>query len=242
MVVTKEYVIPLPMSVDEYNIGQLWIDAEARKKETNIEMITDEPCVFEDIEGRHTYKLTKNDSRVPSFVRYLAPSGSLDVYEEVWNSYPKCKATITNGLLKDRFHISMKIFYVPDDAGTTKNFYKLPNYDEIERVIIDIANDSVSNNKAETDPSRFVSEKTGRGKLGKNWIENLQSGEQTKYPYMCCYVQAEVQLKIPTLQAKIENMIQSSVRGILTNRNRELFCAIDKWYDLKPDEIGATML
>ena len=166
MVVTKEYVIPLPMSVEEYNVGQLWLDAEAREKETNVQLITNESCIYEDTEGVHTYKLTRNDARVPAFVRYLAPNGSLDVYEEVWNCYPKCKAVITNGYLKERFHISMKIFYIPDDCGAVENFYKIPNYDEVERIVIDIANDPVSKNKPETDPSRFVSAKTERGKLG----------------------------------------------------------------------------
>lgn len=34
-------------------------------------------------------------SKVPSFIRLLAPKGSLEIHEEAWNAYPYCKTVIT---------------------------------------------------------------------------------------------------------------------------------------------------
>jgi hypothetical protein len=34
-------------------------------------------------------------SKVPSFIRLLAPRGSLEVHEEAWNAYPYCKTVIS---------------------------------------------------------------------------------------------------------------------------------------------------
>lgn len=97
--------------------------AEASKNETGggegVEVIKNEP--FEDVsllggkftKGQYTYKIyhlarysiirtiSENTdqfffiSKVPSFVRILAPKGSLEVHEEAWNAYPYCKTVIT---------------------------------------------------------------------------------------------------------------------------------------------------
>lgn len=34
-------------------------------------------------------------SKVPSFIRMLAPKGSMEIHEEAWNAYPYCRTVIT---------------------------------------------------------------------------------------------------------------------------------------------------
>ncbi len=34
-------------------------------------------------------------SRVPAFVRMIAPAGSLDMHEKAWNAYPYCRTVVT---------------------------------------------------------------------------------------------------------------------------------------------------
>lgn len=34
-------------------------------------------------------------SKVPAFIRLLAPKGSLEIHEEAWNAYPYCRTVIT---------------------------------------------------------------------------------------------------------------------------------------------------
>ena len=41
--------------------------------------------------GQYTHKLYHLDSKVPYFIRMIAPEGSLVLKEEAWNAYPYCK-------------------------------------------------------------------------------------------------------------------------------------------------------
>lgn len=45
--------------------------------------------------GQYTYKIYHLASKVPAFIRLLAPKGSLEIHEEAWNAYPYCKTVIT---------------------------------------------------------------------------------------------------------------------------------------------------
>lgn len=59
--------------------------------------------------------------------------------------------------------------------------------------------------KEEWDPKIFVSEKTGRGKFPKDWIE--KAGKDT-YPIMCAYKLVECEFKWWGLQGTVESRIQ----------------------------------
>lgn|ERR1700731_117745 len=67
--------------------AQLYATAQASKENTGggegVEVLKNEPYEKEDGEkGQYTYKIFRLASRVPSFVRAIAPAGSLDMYEE----------------------------------------------------------------------------------------------------------------------------------------------------------------
>jgi len=34
-------------------------------------------------------------SKVPTFILWLAPQGSLEIHEEAWNAYPYCRTVVT---------------------------------------------------------------------------------------------------------------------------------------------------
>jgi len=131
----------------------------------------------------------------------------------------------------------MKMASVPDDLGSKNNIHNVSDYDKIEKVVIDIANDPMNKNKPEWDPKSFISKKTGIGNLGPNWIDEAKKRSFSDVPIMCCYVLAEVKLQVPGMQGKLENMIQSSVQGIITDMNRQVFCTVDEWHDLKLEDI-----
>lgn len=156
MVLIKEYRVLLPMTVEEYKIGQLFAVAEASKNETGggegVEVIKNEPFSNNPLldgkygEGQYTFKIYHLQSKVPSFVKYLAPKGSLAIHEEAWNAYPYCKTILTNpSYMKDGFHITIESLHLPDD-GKQENVHQLaPNKLKNREVqIIDIANDPVS--------------------------------------------------------------------------------------------------
>ena len=107
----KEFRITLPMTVEEYQVAQLYSVAEASKNETGggegVEVQKNEPYdsskeYFIPLlggkfnSGQYTYKIYHLASKVPKFVKMVAPTGSLEIHEEAWNAYPYCKTVLTN--------------------------------------------------------------------------------------------------------------------------------------------------
>ncbi|KAG8234848.1 hypothetical protein J437_LFUL014697 [Ladona fulva] len=162
-------------------------------------------------------------SKVPVFIRLLAPKGSLEIHEEAWNAYPYCKTVISNPrYMKDKFVIVIESLHLPDggnrennpgymkdnfyimieslhiaDQGLQHNVHELPPEKlKIRDVVhIDIANDPVSSAdfKPDEDPTKFKSQKTGRGPLVGQWMDKkvgciFQLLMLYFYYYICCYL------------------------------------------------------
>ncbi|KAK6044038.1 phosphatidylinositol transfer protein [Cooperia oncophora] len=166
------------MTVEEYQVGQLWSVAEASKAETGggegVEVLKNEP--FDGVpllngqfcKGQYTHKIYHLQSKVPTIIRKIAPKGSLAIHEEAWNAYPYCKTVLTNpDYMKENFFIKIETMHLPD-RGDTENAHGLP-LEELSRrevVHIDIADDNeylhAGDINPSTCPSTFVSSKTGR--------------------------------------------------------------------------------
>merc|ERR1719295_1402071 len=151
--IIKEYRVTLPMTVEEYQVAQLYSVAEASKNETGggegVEVIKNEP--YTDVPllngkfnaGQYTYKIYHLASKVPSWVRAIAPKGSLEIHEEAWNAYPYCKTVLSNpGYMKDGFYIMVETYHIAD-KGDSANVHELPKdkLNKREVVPIDIAHD-----------------------------------------------------------------------------------------------------
>lgn len=240
----KEYRVILPLTVEEYQVAQLFSVAEASKNETGggegIEVLKNEP--FDNYpllggkysKGQYTYKIYHLASKVPTFIRLLVPKGALEIHEEAWNAYPYCRTIITNpGYMKENFSILIESYHIAD-RGDQENVHELSpeKLKKREIVTIDIGNDPINqaDYKPDEDPSKFTSQKTGRGPLQNNWIESVQ-------PVMTCYKLVTVEFKWFGLQSRVENFIQRSERRLFTTFHRQLFCWIDRWHGLTMEDI-----
>lgn len=273
-----EYRICLPMTVEEYHIAQLWSVAEASKNETGggegLEVQINEPFTAEGphaprtplvaggkeyTTGQYTKKVYHLSSKVPTFIRAIAPKGSLVVFEEAWNAYPYCRTVITNDYMKEAFYICIESFHAPD-RGDQENIHEICEEDLKKREVhnIDIADNSLvtrSDYKEEWDPTRFHSEKSNRGPISshgscqqqqqssrgaKNGSAVVgQQGEwsKTHEPVMCCYKLVRVLFKWWGLQTKVEKFIMKQEKRIFNNFHRQVFCWMDKWYGLTIEDI-----
>ncbi|XKL65129.1 hypothetical protein PGB90_005215 [Kerria lacca] len=121
----KEYRVTLPLTVEEYQVGQLFSVAEASKNETGggegIEVLKNESFSNYPLlggkfsSGQYTYKIYHLASKVPGFIKMLAPKNCLEIHEEAWNAYPYCRTIITNpGFMKDKFVIIIETLHAPD--------------------------------------------------------------------------------------------------------------------------------
>ena len=82
-------------------------------------------------------------NQVPSWIKMIAPTGSLEVHEEAWNAYPYCKVkypalsqsffqesflfqtVVSNpGYMKDNFYITIETFHIAD-RGQQENVHEL---------------------------------------------------------------------------------------------------------------------
>ncbi|XP_042230657.1 phosphatidylinositol transfer protein alpha isoform-like isoform X2 [Homarus americanus] len=240
----KEFRVPLPLTVDEYHLGQLWAVTEASKRETGggegIEVLTNEPFTGIPLlgdkfsSGQYTYKIFHLKNKVPAFIRLLAPEGSLEVHEKSWNAYPYTKTLYTNPYLKDDFFICIETFHAAD-RGSTENIHNLPRdkWRSVEVVMVDIVNDPVYSGDyhPDEDPSKFVSKKTGRGPLkGSQWWLKSE-------PVMTCYKLVSCEVRWFGLQTRLERYIQDFERRIITNFHRQVFCWLDEWYGLTMGDI-----
>ncbi|XP_065333663.1 phosphatidylinositol transfer protein alpha isoform isoform X2 [Cloeon dipterum] len=242
-----EYRVTLPLTVEEYQVAQLYSVAEASKNNTGggegIEVLRNEPFDNHPLlngqysQGQYTYKIYHLASKVPKFIRLLAPKGSLEVHEEAWNAYPYCRTVITNpGYMKENFYIIIESLHL-GDTGEQENVHQLPEdrLKQREVVHIDIAHDPVqpSDYKADEDPTKFKSEKTGRGPLvTKTWKNEVT-------PVMTCYKLVTAEFKWFGLQGRVESFIQKSERRLFTNFHRQVFCWMDRWHGLTMDDIRA---
>ncbi|XP_060074363.1 phosphatidylinositol transfer protein alpha isoform-like [Ylistrum balloti] len=261
---SSEYRVVLPMTVEEYQVAQLWSVAEASKNETGggegIEVRKNEPFDFvndresaeqggyyrklkggEYTQGQYTHKIYHLESRVPSFIRLLAPKGSLEIHEKAWNAYPYCVTEITNpGYMKENFYIIIETLHC-SDRGNQKNAHGLNPEDEKHRkvVVIDIANDSVSASdyKEEWNPklvkavkSENTGEPIGRGPLGVDWMKTVE-------PVMCAYKLVSCKFKWLGFQNRIEKFIQAQEKRIFTNFHRQVYCWMEKWFGLTMEDI-----
>jgi len=257
--IIKEFRIVMPMTVEEYQIAQLYSVAEASKNETGggegIEVLANDPFdISEGVgvkpteslldsynTGQYTHKIYHLASKVPKFIRMIAPKGSLEIVEKAWNAYPYCRTVVSNpDYMKDNFFIKIESLHLPD-RGTTENAHKLDG-DKLKKrevVTIDITNDPVDRKdyKEDEDPSKFKSTKTGRGPLLKLEDSKGARWQDQVNPVMTCYKLVTVEFKWWGLQNRVEKFIQKSERRIFTNFHRQVFCWTDQWHGLTMKDI-----
>lgn len=247
--IIKEYRIILPMTVEEYQIGQLYTVAEASKGETGggdgVEIVTNElfnkdlhcpdPPLLNGhpdyVTGQYTYKLYHMSQKLPGFVRVILSPSAMTFAEYAWNAYPYCRTLIKHELLSS-FGVSIESFHSSDITLENPHQLDAEELRKLEVVWIDIADISPSDKDyvTEEDPKLFVSQKTGRGPLKPGWwLENYTG------PIMCAYKVIKCSFPTPLFGKRIEAMIQRQERRLFQNFHQKVFCSIDIWYgmDLK---------
>lgn len=243
----REFRIVLPLTVEEYQIGQLFTVAEASQNETGggegVEVVTNEP--FDDPtvlgetypKGQYTFKIYHLESKVPKWIKNIFPKGSLKVHEHAWNAYPYCRTILSNpSYMKENFTLKIETLHAPD-RGTNDNAHSLPPETLRKRdvVIVDIANDVVTERdyKPKEDPTKYTSTVTNRGPLVGNWRETCE-------PVMCAYKLVTAEFKWWGIQNRIEPFIMRQENRLFLNFHRQVFCGLDRWYGLTMEDIRSV--
>ncbi|NXO85201.1 PITM1 protein, partial [Sitta europaea] len=238
----KEYHILLPMSLEEYQVAQLYMIQKKSREESSgegsgVEILANRP--YSDGpggSGQYTHKIYHVGSHIPSWFRALLPKAALQVEEESWNAYPYTRTRYTCPFV-EKFSIEIETYYRPD-AGQQTNIFNLSAAEKRQRILdtIDIVRDPISPGeyKPEEDPKLYHSSKTGRGPLGDDWLEAaVASG-----PLMCAYKLCKVEFRYWGMQSKIEQFIHDvGLRKVMLRAHRQAWCWQDEWTDLTMEDI-----
>ncbi|XP_017664914.1 PREDICTED: membrane-associated phosphatidylinositol transfer protein 1 [Lepidothrix coronata] len=238
----KEYHILLPMSLEEYQVAQLYMIQKKSREESSgegsgVEILANRP--YSDGpggSGQYTHKIYHVGSHIPSWFRALLPKAALQVEEESWNAYPYTRTRYTCPFV-EKFSIEIETYYRPD-AGQQTNVFNLSAAEKRQRILdtIDIVRDPISPGeyKPEEDPKLYHSSKTGRGPLGDDWLEAAAAGG----PLMCAYKLCKVEFRYWGMQSKIEQFIHDvGLRKVMLRAHRQAWCWQDEWTDLTMEDI-----
>ncbi|XP_078410700.1 membrane-associated phosphatidylinositol transfer protein 2 isoform X3 [Cetorhinus maximus] len=241
----KEYHIPLPMSVEEYRIAQLYMIQKKSRDETSgegsgVEILENRP--YNDGpggSGQYTHKVYHIGMHIPSWFRSILPKAALRVEEESWNAYPYTRTRYTCPFV-EKFSIDIETYYKPD-SGDQANVFNLSTAEKRQRMLdpIDIVKDPIPPNeyKTEEDPKLYKSFKTGRGPLSDDWIEEY-GNKPGKMPIMCAYKLCKVEFRYWGMQSKIERFIHDvGLRKVMLRAHRQAWCWQDEWYGLTMEDI-----
>lgn len=226
----------MPISVEEYQIGQLYMIARHSLEQSGdgegVEVVENRKC--EDPEhgqGHYTEKRIHLSSRLPYWIQSIIPK-IFYITEKAWNYYPFTITEYTCSFLP-KFHIEIKTRY-ENNNGSTDNCLNLTAEQLAERLVehVDIAYDEVSarHYKEEEDPRFFQSTKTHRGPLVEGW-------RNTHTPIMCSYKLVSAYFEVWGLQTKVEDFVHSCIREVLLLGHRQAFAWIDSWVDMSYDDV-----
>ncbi|XP_075754685.1 membrane-associated phosphatidylinositol transfer protein 2 isoform X6 [Pelodiscus sinensis] len=241
----KEYRIPIPMSVEEYRIAQLYMIQKKSREETcgegsGVEILENRP--YKDGPGgigQYTHKVYHIGMHIPSWFRSILPKAALRVEEESWNAYPYTRTRYTCPFV-EKFSIDIETYYKAD-PGDHVNVFNLSPAEKRQTILdpIDIVKDPIPPHeyKSEEDPKLYKSVKTKRGPLSEDWIEGYKNNPG-KYPIMCAYKLCKVEFRYWGMQSKIERFIHDvGLRKVMVRAHRQAWCWQDEWYGLTMEDI-----
>ncbi|XP_075835202.1 membrane-associated phosphatidylinositol transfer protein 2 isoform X7 [Microtus pennsylvanicus] len=241
--IIKEYRIPLPMTVEEYRIAQLYMIQKKSRNETHgqgsgVEILENRPYTDgPGGSGQYTHKVYHVGMHIPGWFRAILPKAALRVVEESWNAYPYTRTRFTCPFV-EKFSIDIETFY-KTDTGENNDVFSLSPVEKNQLItdIIDIVKDPVppSEYKTEEDPKLFQSIKTHRGPLSDNWIQEYK---KRLLPIMCAYKLCKVEFRYWGMQSKIERFIHDTgLRRVMVRAHRQAWCWQDEWYGLTMENI-----
>jgi len=240
--ILKEYRICMPLSVEEYHRGQIYVIGRHSEEQSEagdgIETVLNEPCEHPlKGKGRKTVKKVHLNNKLPRWAKLICPS--VYILETAYNYYPYTTTeyscpwlTGLKILIETRYEDNDGTNNEFSDSQISKDFPQ--HFKNREIVHVDLVKDKVSEKhyKPEEDCTKFQSSKTGRGKLKSDW-------KTTSKPLMCSYKLVLVQFNLWGFQMKAETFIHGFISETLLLAHRQAVCWIDNWFDMTLDEVRA---
>lgn len=230
---TSLYVIYMPYTLKEYNIGHLLTTCKVSEREGSngmrVSIIENKPEVSP--EGRdcqYTSKVIDFSKKVPSFFRAISPSGSMTMNEVSYNSFPVCKTTYTSGALSD------KKFKAVIDTCFYEG-YKAP---------VDPFSDGIISERCEIldlvqEPQLAEGVNIGDMKDEKGEPLFSEGWQRRRSPVMTVFKRVQIDLHIPIIGKRYIGDIDKFMKKIFTQGHQEVIKYHEEWKNMTLDDIRA---
>ncbi|XP_041425581.1 cytoplasmic phosphatidylinositol transfer protein 1 [Xenopus laevis] len=230
----KEYRICMPLTVEEYRIGQLYMISKHSHEQSSdgegVEVIINEP--YESAvhgKGQYTEKRVYLNRKLPAWIRGFIPK-IFYITEKAWNYYPYTVTEYTCSFLP-KFQIRIETKFENNNGSNAQVFRDKPTPEE-DVCFVDIAADDITEGyyKKSEDLRSFHSVKTGRGPLLDNWRE-------TSEPIMCSYKLVAAKFEVYGFQSRVESFVHKNIRDILLAGHRQAVTWMDEWYGMSLEDV-----
>jgi len=235
MVLTKEYRIPLPFTLEEFRVGHIYMIAKTAKQATDgndgVELISstefESKKLGKGVYRRRVFHLGRT-WKLPDWSSRIISENVLRVEEETWDCYPYIKTVYTCPLFgTERCKITALTIYKENDRGESDNVHnikKTSTNGNIDVDVLDISQERLDSKhyKTEEDPSLFTSKLTNRAPLPHNWMEKTT-------PIMCAYKLVTVQFDYWGLRSRVEPYVHQIFRNVYLQSHQQVFCWMDEW-------------
>ncbi|XP_048137474.1 phosphatidylinositol transfer protein 1-like [Rhodamnia argentea] len=235
MVQLKEFRIVMPLSLEEYQVAQMYavtkMQHQSRTDTEGVDIL--ESRRFEDGEfgkGHYTSKVYRLQSKVPAWLTTFAPADALILQEEAWNAFPRCK-TVLKCPYFTKFSLTIETIHKADN-GKSENVHGLSEEQLATQQVetLDIASAtkdywSYAIGSSDVDFSKFKSARTGRGPLSEGWQSKCN-------PVMTAYKLVTVDAPYWGFGYRLEQAMLSAERALFIESHRNCFSWIDDWYGM----------
>ncbi|KAL7085062.1 hypothetical protein ABFS82_14G246500 [Erythranthe guttata] len=235
MVQMKEFRIVMPLSVEEFQVAQMYMVMKMQQQNTDgkegVEVLENRPFEDDDFgKGQYTLKIYRLQSKAPTWLARFAPTDALVMQEEAWNAYPRCKSVIKCPYFT-RFILTIETIHKAD-YGQSENVHGLMENQLAVRQVetMDIATDtsdywSYIIGSSNIDFSQFQSSRTGRGPLLDGWQERCD-------PVMTAYKLVTIDAPYWGFGSRLEQALLAGERALFLESHRNCFGWIDEWFGL----------
>ncbi|XP_061771284.1 cytoplasmic phosphatidylinositol transfer protein 1b [Nerophis ophidion] len=231
---TKEYRICMPLTVDEYRIGQLYMISRHSCEQSGggegVVVVRNQLDTHpQHGPGQVTEKRIYLSSKLPSWAKALVPDFCY-VTEKAWNFYPFTITEYSVSFLP-RFSVRIETRFENNNGSNDNVFGDTPTPAENVN-FLDILSDPIPEKhyKESEDLSRWQSAKTERGPLEVGWKDQHR-------PIMCSYKRVRCSFEVFGLQTKTEEFIHRNIRDILLVGHRQAVAWVDEWHGLTLEEV-----
>lgn len=235
--VEKIYTTVLPVTTEEYAVGQQYVVVSMTEAESvgdfRVELLESTTETHEVLgKVNKTHKVMHLKSKIPSMLQSFIPEDACIVEEIAYNAGTRFHTVYRNRYFShDTFNMAFHTVN-RDGCNVLANpfGYRPEHVDGIERISLDLHENIVN---PDFDPSTYYHEESRRGRLQKDWV---QAYRDSGMPMMVCHKHLVVEINNFAM-GWVSDEIEKIMRNIVASVQQRIFCTMDKWYGRSVDEV-----